>query len=115
MKHKDGQFEYLKTRAGFVLAGMEGVKYRLNELQLNPGDEIVLYTDGVTEATDSSEQLYGEERFKNCLDRMHNISLEKMCIEIKADVDKFVGEAPQFDDITMLAFRYNGGGAEEDE
>ena len=115
VRHKGGEFEYLKSRAGFVLAGMEGVNYRINELKLNPGDEIVLYTDGVTEATDASEELYGEERFKNCLDRMHNISLEKMCSEVKADVDKFVGDAPQFDDITMLALRYNGGGTPDEE
>ncbi|MDD5952366.1 MAG: SpoIIE family protein phosphatase [Oscillospiraceae bacterium] len=57
MRKKGGEFTYLKSRAGFVLAGMEGIHYRKNELQLEPGDEIYLYTDGVTEATDLNEAL----------------------------------------------------------
>ena len=108
VKHADGTYEYLKSRAGFVLAGMEGVRYRKNELTLAPGDAIYLYTDGVTEATNMSEELYGEERLQKVLDIYKDATPETICVEVKKDVDKFVGEAPQFDDITMLAIRYKG-------
>ena len=108
VKHADGTYEYLKSRAGFVLAGMEGVRYRKNELDLAPGDAIYLYTDGVTEATNMSEELYGEERLQKILEQHKDATPETICAEVKKDVDKFVGEAPQFDDITMLAIRYKG-------
>ena len=108
VRHADGTYEYLKSRAGFVLAGMEGVRYRKNELDLAPGDAIYLYTDGVTEATNMSEELYGEERLQKILEQHKDATPETICAEVKKDVDKFVGEAPQFDDITMLAIRYKG-------
>ena len=108
VRHADGTYEYLKSRAGFVLAGMEGVRYRKNELTLAPGDAIYLYTDGVTEATNLNEELYGEERLQKVLDIYKDATPETICAEVKKDVDKFVGEAPQFDDITMLAIRYKG-------
>lgn len=108
VKHADGTFEYLKSRAGFVLAGMDGVRYRKNELDLAPGDAIYLYTDGVTEATDLNEELYGEERLHAVLEKYKDESMEVICSEIKKDVDLFAGEAPQFDDITMLALKFNG-------
>lgn len=59
---KTGSFELYKDRHGFVLAGMQGMKYREYELQLDEGDELFVYTDGVTEATDAAEQLYGTDR-----------------------------------------------------
>lgn len=108
VKHSDGTFEYLKSRAGFVLAGMEGVRYRKNELVLEPGDAIYLYTDGVTEATDLNEELYGEDRLHSILEKYKDESMEVICSEIKKDVDMFAGEAPQFDDITMLALKFKG-------
>ena len=108
VKHADGSFEYLKVRAGFVLAGMEGIKYRKNELQLAPDDVIYLYTDGVTEATNSNNELYGEERLLALLNAHKDATMEKLCKLVKEDVFAFAGEAPQFDDITMLALKYNG-------
>ena len=108
VKHADGTYEYLKTRAGFVLAGMEGVRYRKNELELQPGDAIYLYTDGVTEATDLNNELYGEDRLHTILEKYKDAAPQVICDEVKKDVDAFVGEAPQFDDITMLALRYHG-------
>ncbi len=108
VKKSGGAFEYLRTRPGFVLGGMEGVKYKAQELQLSPGDIIFLYTDGVTEATNADSELYGEERLRNALNAVQDESMEALCRRIKADVDAFVADAPQFDDITMVAFRYNG-------
>lgn len=105
VKHKDGGYEFFRSRPGFVLAGMEGVKYRLGEFSLMPGDEIFLYTDGVTEATNGCNELYGDERLERCLNRLHEMSAEDICHAVKDDVDSFVGDAPQFDDITMLSLR----------
>ena len=111
VRHADGSFEYLKVRAGFVLAGMEGVKYRKNELQLAPGDVIYLYTDGVTEATNINDELYGEDRLLALLNANKEASMEELCRLVKEDVFAFAGEAPQFDDITMLALKYCGATA----
>lgn len=103
IRQADGEFAYLKARSGMVLAGMDGIKYRQNELQLTPGDQIFLYTDGVTEATDKNNQLYGEERLLETVNRNIVMDTRKLCEAVKSDVDQFVGEAPQFDDITMLS------------
>ncbi len=108
VKRGDGKFEYLKSRAGFVLAGMDGVQYKTQELQLTPGDIIYLYTDGVTEATDADNQLYGEERLLQAINSKEFEDMKSLCEFIKADVDSFADGAPQFDDITMIAFRYIG-------
>ena len=112
VKHDDGTFEYLKSRAGFVLAGMEGVRYRINELELKPGDAIYLYTDGVTEATNLENELYGEERLHAVLETHKDKFPDELCELVKKDVDDFVGDAPQFDDITMLTLKYNGTGVD---
>jgi len=104
--HENGECEYLKTRPGFVLAGMEGIKYRENEIALSKGDRIFLYTDGVTEATDINETLYGEERLLSYIDKNRNLNAEELLSGLKSDIDKFAGDAPQFDDITMLVFDY---------
>ena len=101
------KFEYMKARSGMLLAGMEGIKYRKNELQLMPGDKIYLYTDGVTEATDSNTELYGEQRLLDFVNSLENTEPESLCKLIKEDVDEFVGTAPQFDDITMLSLNFD--------
>ena len=106
LKRADGAFEYLKTRAGFVLAGMEGVRYRAGDLTLAPGDRIFLYTDGVPEATNGENQLYGEERLLDFMNGNAVAEAEALLPALKADIDAFVGDAPQFDDITMLMLDY---------
>ena len=106
VKRADGTFEYLKTRAGFVLAGMEGVRYRVGELTLSPGDRMFLYTDGVTEATNAHNQLYGEDRLLAFMNANATMTADALLPALKADIDEFVGEAPQFDDITMVMFDY---------
>lgn len=115
VRHGDGSFEFLKSRAGFVLAGMDGVRYRRNELQLEPGDIIFLYTDGVTEATNSDNVLYGEDRLIKILNKSSGRSSHSLCTWVKADVDGFVGTAPQFDDITMVNVRFLHKAEEEDK
>ena len=101
------KFSYMKARSGMLLAGMEGIRYRKNEMQLTPGDRIYLYTDGVTEATDNNTELYGEQRLLDFVNALENTDPESMCSRIKEDVDQFVGTAPQFDDITMLALNFD--------
>ena len=112
IKRADGSFEYLKTRAGFVLAGMDGVRYRAGELTLAPGDRVFLYTDGVPEATNAENKLYGEDRLLDFMNQNATAEAVTLLPALKANIDEFVGEAPQFDDITMLMFDYkpNKGG-----
>ncbi len=95
-----------KIRAGFVLAGMEGIRYRCGSLQLEPGDKLFQYTDGVTEATDANEQLYGMERLEEILREHTSRPPQDLLPAVKADIDSFVGSAPQFDDITMLCLEF---------
>ena len=113
LKRADGSFTYLKTRAGFVLAGMEGMRYRAGELTLSPGDRLFLYTDGVSEATNTETELYGEERLLAFMNQNADSKAETLLPALKANIDAFVGEAPQFDDITMLMLDYTSqkGGA----
>ena len=114
LKRANGDFEYLKTRAGFVLAGMEGIRYRAGELTLCRGDRLFLYTDGVTEATNTDNKLYGEDRLLNFMNQNSTLDARALLPDLKANIDGFVGDAPQFDDITMLMFDYqpNQGGVQ---
>ncbi|MBR5231481.1 MAG: SpoIIE family protein phosphatase [Clostridia bacterium] len=107
IRRRDGTYEYLKGKANFVLAGMEGVRYREQQLQLQQGDEIYLYTDGITEAHDPSNQLFGEGRLLSSLNSAIHLPVEDICKKVKTDVDAFVGTAEQFDDITMMCIRLN--------
>lgn len=103
IKQGKNGFEYLKARSGLVLAGMDGIKYRRKEIQILPGDKIYLYTDGVTEATNSNTELFGEERLLETINNSQATDCNALCKEIKSKVDDFVGDAEQFDDITMLS------------
>ncbi len=105
---RDGKYEYLKGRAGLVLAGMEGVAYRSQEIQLKAGDALFLYTDGVTEANDENGNLYGEERLLQAVTRHAEQSATEICAQVKKDVASFAGKAEQFDDITMLSVKFYG-------
>ena len=106
IKQNGGEFTYLKSRAGFVLAGMDTIKYRQNEITIAPGDRLLLYTDGVTEATNSQNQLYGEERLSAFMNAHSDEKAEDILRDLKLDIYAFQGEAPQFDDITMLMLDY---------
>ena len=110
LKHADGKFEWLKSRPGFVLAGMEGVRYRENVMELSPGDVLYLYTDGVTEATNGAQELFGEQRLQKALNEAADLPVHALLPRIKERIDSFVGEAEQFDDITMLGLKYQKRG-----
>jgi len=91
---------------GFVLAGLPDVTYRQGETRMEPGDRLFLYTDGVPEATDAENCLYGFERLGRALNRNRNKGPAELLPLIQEDVDAFVGGAPQFDDLTMLCLEF---------
>ena len=101
-----GAYEPYKLKSGFVLAGMEGMQYTGGSIQLAPGDKIFQYTDGVTEATNAAQELYGMDRLEKILAKNTALPPTELLATVKADIDAFVGEAPQFDDITMLCLEY---------
>ena len=105
IRRSGGQFELWKDRHGFVLAGIENARYQEYELEIGVGDTLFVYTDGVAEATDASNTLYGTGRMMAALNQNCELDPEKLLHQVKTDIDRFVGSAPQFDDITMLAFQ----------
>ena len=113
VKTPDGKFEFFKDKHGFVIGGMEGLKYKEYEIKLEKGSKLFIYTDGVAEATDINEELFGIERTVDALNKAKDSSTEAIISSVKKSVDEFVGEAPQFDDLTMLCFEYKGVSAEK--
>ena len=108
LRDSDGEFTLLKDKHGFVLGGMEMSKYTEYEICLAPGATIFLYTDGAAEATSAAEELFGTDRMLEALNRDPGLQPEELCGAMTDAIDAFVGEAPQFDDLTMLCIRYNG-------
>ena len=109
IRRKGEGFSYLKTARGLMLAASKRKGYQQEGIVLCPGDEIFLYTDGITEAMNAKKEFYGEERLLHLLITLGDLPVEEVCARVKADVFEFVGDVPQFDDITMLGFRYMGG------
>ncbi len=105
---KNGLFELYKDRHSFVIGGMEGARYKEYELQLEKGDKLFLYTDGVPEATNAHDELFGTERMIDALNTCAERSPKEILAGVKAAVDEFVGDAKQFDDLTMLCLEYRG-------
>lgn len=99
-------YEAYKVRPGFVLAGIDTMCYRSGEMMLNEGDKIFLYTDGVPEATNHENELYGNKRLQKVLNENKELVADQLIKKVKEDVDLFANEAPQFDDITMLCLEY---------
>ena len=108
IRRAGGEFELSKYRHSPAVATLPGLKFRENELRLNPGDSLFVYTDGVTEATNSEDKLFKTFRLLDSLNKEPDADAKRMCEIVSEEVDKFVGDAPQFDDITMLGFKYLG-------
>jgi sigma-B regulation protein RsbU (phosphoserine phosphatase) len=102
------KFSYMKVKPGFILAGMEDMTFQEESLILERGDELFLYTDGVTEAVNPKEELFSEERLLDAANRHRGESLMHFVKHIKENIDAFAEDAQQADDITMLAFRFWG-------
>lgn len=111
LKNPDGLFELYKDKHGFVIGGMEGVKYREYELQLKPGSRLFLYTDGVPEATNADKELFGTERMVDALNGQPEACPEDILKNVRRAVDSFVQDAEQFDDLTMVCLEYKGPAA----
>ena len=103
-----GEYEIYKDKHSFVVGGMDGIRYKEYDLQLSPGDSIFLYTDGVTEATDANSSLFGIDRMLSALNKEPDEKPNIILKNVRSGIDHFVGNAPQFDDITMLCIRYYG-------
>ncbi len=108
LRRVGGQYELIQYRHSPAVAVMEGMRFRQHEFQLNPGDSLFVYTDGVPEATDAKNELYGAERMLAALNRDPDAAPEQVLSAVRQGVDAFVGDAPQFDDLTMLCLRYHG-------
>lgn len=105
---KDGEFEILKDKHGFVVGGMDFVKYQDYEFTLHNGDTLFLYTDGIPEANNSDEELFGSERMLEALNMKSGCTSKEIISNVKSEVDKFVGNSVKFDDLTMLCIKYYG-------
>ena len=108
IKRSDEVFEIIKDKHGFVIGGMNGLKYKAYELQLSPGDKLFVYTDGVPEATDSDEEMFGTERMLTALNSSQDDAPNEILKCMQEAVDTFVAGAEQFDDLTMLCLEYRG-------
>jgi sigma-B regulation protein RsbU (phosphoserine phosphatase) len=105
------KYNWLQTKRGFVLAGMEDMFYRENEFYLKQGDELFLYTDGITEAKNKNSELFGDSRLIDTLNNcsghsVQSLPLNELAVFVKSEIDTFADGAEQADDITMLVLRY---------
>ena len=108
LRHKDGSFELIEYRHSPAVATMEGIRFREHEFELLPGDTVYEYTDGVSEATDANDELFGNDRLLLALNMEPDAGVDTLLKNVRREIDRFVKDAPQFDDITMLGFTYNG-------
>ena len=105
------RFELFKDKHGFVLAGMDGVRFKEYELTFRPGDHLFVYTDGIPEAINEETEQYGTERLLRILNEVKDGRIEDALPAVRQDIAEFAGSTEQFDDITMLGFTYLGNGA----
>ena len=105
---KGGDYKIFKDKHRLPLGAMKNMTYESYMMHLDPGDCLYVYTDGIPDAINVNEEEYGLERTLNALNMYKEASMEGLLQGVKADQDEFVGEAKQFDDITMIGFRYNG-------
>ena len=110
-RKKDGKFELMKEKHNIATGIMEGVSYSEYEIQMNPGDKIFLYTDGVPEATSKEMELYGTDRLIDALNQKGDGTPYDILMEVRHSVNEFVKDAEQFDDLTMMCVEYRGTGS----
>ena len=108
LRRAGGKYELQVYRHSLAVGVMKDVPFRQHEFHLNPGDSFFVYTDGVPEATDRNSELYGTGRMLEALNRDADAEPEEVLANLTADINRFVDGAEQFDDITMLGFRYRG-------
>ena len=108
IKKPGGKYELFRDEHGFVVAAMEGLEYKEYELQLEPGSALFLYTDGVPEATNPEKELFGTDRMIEALNTEPDADAEQVLRNVRVHVDRFVRDAEQFDDLTMMSLIYRG-------
>ena len=104
----DGQYELYKTKHGIAIGAIEGARYSEYRMQLQPGDRLFLYTDGLPEATDAADEMFGMRRLLDVLNENTQCSVTETLVHMKEAVREFVDGAEQFDDLTMLCLEYKG-------
>ena len=108
LRRADGCYELVIYRHSMPVGTMEGLRFRQHEFQLQPGDSLFIYTDGVAEATNGANELFGVEHTLGALNRDPDAPPEQVLANVTDGINRFVDGAEQFDDITMLSFRYRG-------
>ena len=107
IKTNNGEYKYMDVDSNIVIGAFGDAEFKVLESQLNAGDTIFTYTDGITEALNKNEEMYGEERLKNALNKCEEQDVTKISENIRKDIVEFTEEVPQSDDLTMLIFKYN--------
>ncbi|MGX8715036.1 MAG: SpoIIE family protein phosphatase [Lachnospiraceae bacterium] len=115
LRRANGDYEFVVYKHSMALGVMDGIPFREHEFQLYPGDSLFVYTDGATEATNKEFTLFGMDRLKDALNKDPEADPTVVLNNVIESIDLFVGEAPQFDDLTMLAIRYNGSESKTDQ
>ena len=103
-RSRDGTLEELQP-TGIVLGAVENRKYTSRTLSIGPGDVIIMYTDGVTESINTTEELFGEERLGAIIRKSAHLPAQEILNRILSGVQEFTGDMPQFDDITLLVIK----------
>lgn len=108
LKHKGGEFHLVEYKHSLAVAVMEGIKFKEHTFQLEPGDTVFVYTDGVPESTDKNNVLFGTDRMLDALNRKSGDNPKTILKNVNEGISEFIGDAEQFDDTTMLCFHYKG-------
>jgi serine phosphatase RsbU (regulator of sigma subunit) len=108
LRRKGENFELLRYRHDFLVGGLPDTRYQNRAFELHPGDSLFVYTDGVPEATSGSGRLFAGERLEMTLNACQGCGPEEILRRVKGAVDAFVGDAEQFDDLTMMCLEYRG-------
>ena len=109
VRRSGGNYELVVYKHSPAVAIMDGIEFRDHEFTMEPGDSLFVYTDGVAEATNSNDELFGTDRLLDALNSEPDAGPKEVLENVRNAIDVFVGDAPQFDDITMLSLKYNGG------
>jgi sigma-B regulation protein RsbU (phosphoserine phosphatase) len=108
IRRADGSYALYKDQHDLVIGWVEDYQYEEYTLWLHPGDRLFLYTDGVPEATDADNKMFGNERMLTALNREPDAEPQQVLLNVRESVREFVGDAEQFDDLTMLCIAYRG-------
>ena len=108
LKKKNGKFELIKYRHSPAVAAMENMKFPDHKIKLDPGDKVFVYTDGVVEATNAQNELFGEKRMLEALNSNQDASIRALLSNVNAGINRFTDGVQQFDDITMLCMEFLG-------